>query len=1165
MASQKEYTMLFALNASLQSGFQSTFGRAQQSISSLQKEINSLARTQSNISAYQKQQSAIEKTTSRLELYKTQLNNLKSATAENAVEEAKLANAIAAKEKQISDTSGKLEDQTKKLDLMGNALEEAGVDTSNLTGESKRLSSEMDKLKDEQEKAAESAQTFGEKSAAAIDAVSSAILAAGLADKIREIGSAYMESVQTAGNFEASMSQVAATMGTTSDNISELGDFAKEMGATTSFTAIQASEGLNILAMAGLNAKDQMSGLPTVLDLAAAGGMDMAQAASYITASVKGFGDSMDHAGYYADLMAKGASLANTNVEGLGEAFAGTAANARTYNQAADSVTLSLLRLADQNVVGSSAATALNRAYADLFTPTAKEAKKAISELGVSMYDLHTGEARDFNDIIDEMNEKLSAYSQEEANALKATIFTAQGLNAFNKMTASTNDRVQELWKGISDAGGAASEQAATQLDNMNGELTIMQSAAEGLSISLGDLYKDDFRNLYSAGTELLTMVNNFVKQNPALVKGMLATGGALGGLTTAITGVAAATKALKAAQKAMQGAELGALGLPGVGQIMAIAGAIAAVTGAMVYLYEKSDAKAIKDLTKESRELSDSLQTLRKNYGDNITDNQAAANAARGYIDRLRELQSAGEMDAAQKQEYHNILAILSETMPDLADKIDLVTDSIEGGIPALEKSIEDWEKYAEQMAKQEYEKELRQGIADATKEQSKNQILLAQAQNKARVAAEQQETTYKELLNTLGMTDEQFKATYGTVESMLGHGPSAEMRSIPGEVRKIANSYVDYGEQLKEAERDQQNLDIAIQQGQIAIDNAVAVANDYTAALESTNDSTSGLTEEQKALNDAMSSAESIMQSADQELLLLAEAYTQAYDAALKSVQGQYQLWDEAGETIPTTADTINAGLESQIKHWEDYNSNLESLRGRTGDIEGLSEVIASFADGSQESINAIAGMAEASDEDLQTMVENYQQLQTAQDETSESIGALATDLDARTQEMAQSVQTMVEEMNLSGEAEAAARSTVQSYISAASGMKGEVRGAFAAIRAAALSGLNSGGGGGGGTEGYASGTDYASPGVHLVGEKGPELLYMRGGERVIPADKTEKILREKTTMSNAVSVSFNISGGASESTMAQLRAYGDDFAARVERVLEDIQQDQVRRSLA
>jgi len=157
-------------------------------------------------------------------------------------------------------------------------------------------------------------------------------------------------SVKTAADFEASMSQVAATMGKTRDQITDLTDLAQRMGATTAFSASEAAEGINILAMAGLNAAQISDSLGTVLNLAAAGAMDMGSAASYVVGAVKGFGDEMGNASRYADLMAKGATLANTDVQALGEAVSYGAATAAGYSQTVDSMTLALLRMAGQNI-----------------------------------------------------------------------------------------------------------------------------------------------------------------------------------------------------------------------------------------------------------------------------------------------------------------------------------------------------------------------------------------------------------------------------------------------------------------------------------------------------------------------------------------------------------------------------------------------------------------------------------------------------------------------------------------------------------------------------------------------------------------------------------------------------------------------------------------------
>jgi TP901 family phage tail tape measure protein len=299
-------------------------------------------------------------------------------------------------------------------------------------------------------------------------------------------------SIDAGMNFDTAMSQVAATMGTTVDKIGNVKAKAEEMGRTTKYTATEAAEGMNILAQAGLSADEQISGIGTVLNLASAGAMSLEESASYTAGAVKGFGDSMSNASYYADLMAKGATLANTDVRGLGEAFSGSAATAKNYGQAADSVTLSLLRLAEQNVTGSEASTALNRAMADLYTPT-DDASKALDQLGVSAYKSN-GEAKDFNDLVDELNGSLQGMTAEQKNNALATIFTTQGLQAFNKMTASSDATVQKFWKGIQDSSGSAAQQAATQLDNLQGDITLLSSATEGLQLAFYNTFSGTIR-----------------------------------------------------------------------------------------------------------------------------------------------------------------------------------------------------------------------------------------------------------------------------------------------------------------------------------------------------------------------------------------------------------------------------------------------------------------------------------------------------------------------------------------------------------------------------------------------------------------------------------------------------------------------------------------------
>lgn len=347
------------------------------------------------------------------------------------------------------------------------------------------------------------------------------------------VGAIATASASVGKSFDTANSQLASTMGKTVGEISELTAKAKEMGATTAFSATQATEGLNILAMSGLNAKEQISTIEPVLNLASAGALSLAEASSFTTGAVKGFKDEMKNANYYTDLMAKGATLANTDVRGLGSALSYVSATANSYGQKADKVTLSLLKLAEQNITGETAATMLNRAMADLYTPT-DNAKKALDELGIACYDAD-GKTREFNTVVAELNTKLSTMSDEQANAYKNTIFTTNGLNAFNKMCATSADKSAEFEKALSNASGSAKKQAETMLDNLEGDLTLFKSATEGFGLTIYENMRDPLRNIVQSATGYMGQLDEVFKFKG--VKGAVKRGGEIfGEIATHIT-----------------------------------------------------------------------------------------------------------------------------------------------------------------------------------------------------------------------------------------------------------------------------------------------------------------------------------------------------------------------------------------------------------------------------------------------------------------------------------------------------------------------------------------------------------------------------------------------------------------------------------------------------
>lgn len=306
----------------------------------------------------------------------------------------------------------------------------------------------------------------------------------------------------------------------------------------------------------------------------------------------------------------------------------------------------------------------------------------------------------------------------------------------------------------------------------------------------------------------------------------------------------------------------------------------------------------------------------------------------------------------------------------------------------------------------------------------------------------------------------------------------------ALTGEYYQLESAINGYRDEMYEAERTIENLNKAIEADAEAVAAAEAEIESAQAAVEQL----TGVTEEQAAAEAEATrqtqELQGIIEDVTGQMSALTEAYNEAYGAALDSISGQYALWDEAAKVVETSAGSINNALESQITYWQDYNANLQSLTERSADIEGLGAVIASFADGSENSVNAIAGLANASDEDLRAMVTNWQELQKEQEAAAGSVADLKTDFSATMDELQQELAADIEAMDLGDEAAASGRATIQGYIDAANDMLPEVQAAYKALAQAASNAMGtpsyinsawyvSG------NRGYATGTESAEPG--------------------------------------------------------------------------------------
>lgn len=806
----------------------------------------------------------------------------------------------------------------------------------------------------------------------------------GLAQEMIAVGSA----------FETSMSQVAATMGITSEEIAagsadfeKLSQAAKDMGATTKYTAAEAAEGLNILAMAGLSADESISTLPSVLALAAAGAMDMGTAASYVTGAVKGWGDNMENASKYADIMAKGATMANTDVNMLGAALSGAAANANAYGQSVESTSVALLRLAEQNVTGTEAATAMSRAMADLYTPTSNGAK-ALEELGVSAYD-SAGNARDFNEVVDELNGKLSTMSAEQKLAYENTIFTTFGMKAFQKMTVSTAETVERFAAGVRDASGSAMQQMNTQIDNLEGKLAILNSATEAVGISFYEIFEDTMKGAVDSASDAMTRfqreltrgdlgksmerlaqaVGNFAESSvnvaeetlPKFINGLAWLADHSQEIVATIEGMAAAMATFKAVSFVTSGALMQLI--TNIGLFIASPAGLAAIFAGLTVAVIKfatscgtaSDAiselanEKLEEMTAGAKNALDGINEAVEETNSTFENLDASAKHMEALRNKLIVLNETENLSVKQKAEMAAAAKELNAMLGEEVAVLDEEGHLTEASTKAIKENVEAKIQQAKAAAAQEkliklneelLDSELQLAIVeedlqDIREERTKKEIELATLSKKFGEFTGDELQAYYRLEKEIAVLTEEEQGLIDTKE---------ELATATNEANRVIDTVSDYLEDEEEAAR------------------ATAEANGELAeSMDNTKESAHAMSEEmQEAYDDLRKSVES-------------------------SIESQTGLFEEFDSASEVTFDNVKKRLTDQITALQDWSKNIKILADQ-GINEGLLAELESMGPEGAAYVQAFVDMSADQLSEISTL---YEEKAMVSQESLNSVG--------------------------------------------------------------------------------------------------------------------------------------------------------------------------------
>lgn len=1194
MSAFKEYTTMFQLNAKLGGSYSKAFKQAVQELESMQKEIQELSKMQADISAFQKQQAAVEATRKRLEMLRQQYDNIQREMEETGNESADMKNKLLAKQLQIDKTSASLEKQTAKLNGMSSALEEAGINTDELAHSSEQLAGEIDALRKKEEAAAEKANTFGVRAETAFNAVHEAIVAAGVAAALKEIYEYFSDCSQASMDFESAITGVAKTTDLTDSELATMSDSIKalstEIPATTEEIAAvaEAAGQLGIQKDALLDFTEIMTMLGTATNMTA----DEAATALARFANITGMATDnygrlgsviVDLGNNFAttesEIVAMGTRLASAGkLAGLTEpeimALAAAMSSVGIEAEAGGTDMTQTLNAIEKAVAKGGDDLAEFARIAGMSSEEFSSAWKTDAMSALTSFIGGLGKLDEQGESTVLVLEDLGLTGIRQSNMLKAL-----GLAA-DQMTGAVNT-ANTAWQQNTALTNEANKRYATA----QSRLTMMQNAYNNLKVAIGDAYTPALGKSYEMGTKALNSFTEFVQKNPALVNAVTAFAGSIGLVAAALAGYTVIIKIAHAATAAFATVSTAALG-PIFAVTAAVAGAVA-VIAALATAAANDAVPSVKELTEASRGMREAMDEAGDAFESTAAKTSATAEIADQYITKLEEMGDYTRLSNEEQEQYRNTLTLLCQLMPELSDLIDVQNGTIQGGTAALRANTQAWKENAEAQAYQEHKNQLAEQYNAVLVEQAENSIGLTKAQLQLEAAQEKLNDTYTrmdELWADAAKQAEEYNKEY--------YGMADATNFLSQEYYDLQNSIYETNDEIWAAEKSIKNYNKAIEADADAVAEAkqeMDLANEAINRMIAANAANTDVTAETAK---QMQEFQSEISGVQQKLNALIEAYNEAYNAAYESVSGQYQLWDEAAKVVATSAGSINSALESQITYWQDYNANLQSLTDRSADIEGLSDMIASFADGSSDSVNAIAGMAGATDEQLATMVANWKTLQQEQQNAAGSVADLKTDFTATMDELQTALAEDIEAMDLGDEAKASAQATIQGFIDGAVGMLPQVTAAYNRVAAAARAALSaSGTGTAGSIPGYAVGTQSAAPGFALVGENGPELVYFNGGEQVMTAEETAamresmeiqaitfapQLLEAMHTIQGdgALSASlpgqsselppiiientFHVEGNATPETIAALADYGDSLKEVVREAIAEIEED-------
>lgn len=1064
---------------------------------------------------------------------RTATQTAKSAdTATDSVDD--LSSAIGDYEKATGQAADSAENLSEKTTETEKNLDEAAE-------AARKASEEVEKFGDKSEESGKQSEESSKKSRDGIKELQGVLASAGIAATLNEIKNGFFDCSEAAAQFETSTAMVATIADTSQKSLSDISKEVRTYSNETGEAASDMAEATYQAISASVNTADAASFAGTATKLAVGGFTSATTAVDVLTTAINAYGLAASDATQLSDYLITTQNLGKTSVDQLAQSVGKVIPLASAYNVQMDNLSSAYAVLTANGIATAESGTYLKSMLNELGDTGSDVSEVLLNSTGKTFAQLME-QGYSLGDVMSMLGNAVDGDSTA-FNALWSS--TEAGIGALSLFNAGA-DKYNSVLDSMRTSAGATEKAYSTMADTTDKSKQRMENSFNNLKISVGDVLNPALTQVYEGFTSVFAGMSDFVDEHPAVVAAISAIAVGVGGFTGALAAYNIATTAAKFVTEAFTATLAANPFVLAAAGIVAVTAAAVTLTGVLI-----TQSDEYEGMTATCRDQYDELQNLNDQYNaacEQYGENSEAANSLRYQLDqlndefeanrqtvkefvaecdglveshnkvmdaynsttssikeqelgtlaltqRLGELASQNSQTTASYTEMKAIIDQLNADVPGLGLTYDGVTESVDATVEAIKKA-------AKAQADSEYKAEQQQTYVDLLKEQSSLEQQIAEAE--ANLDAERQRR---------GMYQDDVTGDW--------------VKGIWTE----DSPWIAWTSDIDEYKKSLEELQAAYDENQQTLSD---IEGEWRGVAQAVEDAQNQTVTYDEAVSMATSSAQSALDE-------LTAAYDKAYQSARESIEGQIGLFDTMKTSSELSVSDMEKAMQSQTDYLNLYSENLKKA-AEYGLDDGL---IKSLSDGSEESagyINAIIqnieklggsteGMPAAASKFVDEFNSKFEETTKAKDAFADSVAKMETDFDEKMGEIEQTMVGTVEKMEMTDEAAAAAKATIEAYCNAIRSMTGEAGSAAQAVANAAAAHLST-------TpsttvSGHANGTLSAPEDVYIAGEEGPELIVGARGSEVFPAQETEKILSavggDETPVSTENSAAFS-SGGQS-----------------------------------